>query len=76
VELRNCIVHYKAKPTRLGTFEGGFERLERELEDLDLDDLLDIPDELEDELNSALIELDQDLQSAIEVYQTIFESTE
>jgi hypothetical protein len=72
--LRNCIVHYKAKPTRLGSFEEGWDRLKQQLEDLDLDDVLDIPDELEQVLSSALIKLDPNLQLAVRVYETAIDT--
>jgi len=73
VELRNCVVHYKAQPTRLGAFEGGWDRLKQRLDELDYDDLLDLPDDLEDVMSCALINTDRDLQLAVKVYQTAIE---
>jgi len=75
VDLRNCIVHYKVLPTQVGTWGGGWFRLQQRLQELDFDDVLQIPDELEDVLSSALIELDQNLELAVKVYQTVVEST-
>lgn len=74
VELRNCLVHFKAEPTRLGAFKGGWDRLRRRLQELDTDDLMDLPDDLEYEMSWALIEADPDLKLAVEVYQTAVEA--
>ena len=74
VELRNCLVHFKAEPTRLGAFKGGWDRLRGRLQELDTDDLMDLPDDLEYEMSWALIEADPNLKLAVEVYQTAVEA--
>ena len=48
--------------------------MKQKLGELDHEDLLDLPDELEDFMSQALVDADPDLELATRAYQTLFES--
>ena len=72
--LRNCIVHYKAEPTVVGTWEGGWVDLKRQLDGLDFDAVLDTPSQLEEMLSLGLLGLDPNLGRAINAYDMVVEA--
>jgi len=74
-EIRNSIVHYKAKPFNLDG-EGFHDLIKKRVEQIGYKNLLSIPDELINAFNSGLIDLDENYKYAEELANSMFEENE